>query len=150
MTVPTPTNKIVLAGRPAIIEECEIETVSGMKPGVLVTKDTTDDQIEVCTGSLYPTGVLGYEDTNMLYRPATVDTIYAVTSRAAVLSGGGFIFYGWMAAEASADVKKGDPLVPGAAGALLTGATDGKVRFYAAESKTSNGALQRLKVEMVG
>ncbi len=147
--VSTPVNKIIIAGRSSITEEKEVETATGMKPGVLVKKGSTDDEVVVCTGSDYPTGILGYEDTSPLDRPANIDTLYTVNKRAKVHSGGGFIFYGWMAAEASADVVKGDPLVPGADGGLVKGTTDAKVRFYAAESKSSGGALQRLKVEMV-
>lgn len=147
--ISTPVNKIVIAGTPSIIEEQDITTATGMKPGVLVKKGSTDDGIVVCTASDYPTGVLGYEQTSQLDRPADIDTLYTVNKRAKVLSGGGFIFYGWLAAAAAADIVKGDPLVPGAAGTLDKGTTDAKVRFYAAESKTSSGAIQRLKVEMV-
>ncbi len=147
--VSTPVNKIIIAGRPAITEEKEVETATGMKPGVLVKKGSTDDEIVVCTGSDYPTGVLGYEDTSPLDRPANIDTLYTVNKRAKVHSGGGFIFYGWLAAAAAADIVKGDPLVPGADGSLDKNTTAGKVRFYAAESITSGGALKRMKVEMV-
>jgi len=147
--ISTPVNKIIIAGRPSITEEKEVETATGMVPGVLVKKGTTDDEVVVCTASDYPTGVLGYEETSPLDRPATIDTAYTVNKRAKVHSGGGFIFYGWLAAAASANVTKGDPLVPAADGAVDKGTTDAKVRFYAAESTTSGGALKRIKVEMV-
>jgi hypothetical protein len=84
-----PTNKLVAAGKPPIVQEFKIETVANMYPGRLVKKGTNQDDIAVGgIGGAY--GWLGHEHTRPDYRPSDVDTIYKVGDFASVLKGGGF------------------------------------------------------------
>jgi len=110
-----PTNKILVAGNP-LIQELKIETVANCYPGRLVKKGSSDAQIVVNTAAGMAVGVLGYEQANDKYKPATVDTIYVVNDFVPVLNGGGFVYVGRLASGES--VSKGDPLVAAANGEL--------------------------------
>ena len=146
--IPDPTSKIILAGTPARSFEAKVETATGVKPGTLVKKGSTDDDIVVCTASDFPVGVIGFEETAPLQRPADIDTAYTKNTRAKVHSGGGFTFYGWLGKTEADDVVFGEPLVPTDDGCLATGTSSGKAMFFAAESKASSTAAARIKVEM--
>jgi hypothetical protein len=107
-------NKIRLAG-PFQSREKYVETATDMYPGRLVKRGTTDNDVVVNTdGSAVSYGFLGYEDTAIPFRPATVDTIYATDDRAKVLFGPGMIVVGSLAA--SQTIIMGDKLVAAAAG----------------------------------
>ena len=109
------TDKIVLAGN-RMSAEFEIETVTTMYPGRLVKGGSTDNEIVVGTDGAVSYGWLGYEDTPIMYRPATIDTIYNVNDRAAVVFGPGIILRGLLAN--GDDVIMGDKLTGTAAGAV--------------------------------
>lgn len=162
----TPTDKIVLAGNAETGEELNVETNTGMIPGVLCKYGTTDDDVIVGDASTAPIGVLGYERTALLFRPMdatssyyTMDGTYAqssstVNSRAFVHQATDLAWYGWWAANdgTSAGVKKGDLLYPAASGQLsLSAGSGGAARAYAValESKSSSTSAQRLKVQRV-
>jgi len=162
----TPTDKVILAGNAETGEELNVETNTGMIPGVLVQKGTTDDDIVVGDASHAPAGVLGYEKTSMLFRPMdatgsyyTMDGTYAassatVNSRAFVHQATDLAWYGWWAANdgAAGALIKGAVLYPAANGQLsLTAGSGGAARAYAValESKSSSTSAQRLKVERV-
>ena len=162
----TPTDKIILGGDAELGEELNVETNTGMIPGVLVKGGTTDDDIVVCTNDTAPAGVLGYEKTSMLFRPMdatssyyTMDGTYAqssatVNSRAFVHQATDLAWYGWWAANdgAAGALIKGAVLYPAASGQLsLSAGSGGAARAYAValESKSSSTSAQRLKVQRV-
>jgi hypothetical protein len=165
----TPTDKLILAGNQETGEELNVQTATGMIPGVLVIGGTTDDDIIVGTAALGPVGVLGYEKTTMLYRPKdsggayfTMDGTYAATtatapSRAFVHQATDLAWYGWLiggdasgATTGHPTVLKGEVLYPAANGMLsLTPGSGSGARAYAwaLESKASSASAQRLKVQ---
>jgi len=108
------SNKIVLDGYP-IWDEVKIETAAGCYPGRLVKKGTTDGQAVVNTAAGMAMGWLGYEKTQDLYKPATVDTIYKVNDFASLVKGD-IILVARLAEGES--VARGDPLVAAANGEL--------------------------------
>jgi len=109
------TDKIVLAGN-RISSEYEVETATTMYPGRLVKKGSTDNEIVVGTDGAVALGWLGYEDSPVMYRPATIDTIYSAADRAAVVFGPGIILRGLLAN--GDDIIMGDKLTGTAAGAV--------------------------------
>ena len=111
----TATDKIVLAGN-RMSAEYEVETATTMYPGRLVKKGTTDNEIVVGTDGAVSLGWLGYEDTPVMYRPTTIDTIYSAADRAAVVFGSGIILRGLLAN--GDDIIMGDKLTGTAAGAV--------------------------------
>jgi hypothetical protein len=162
----TPTDKIVLAGNAETGEDLNVQTATGMIPGVVVQKGSTDDDIVVGDASHSPIGVLGYERTSMLFRPMdatgsyyTMDGTYSATVaskpvRAFVHESPDLAWYAWWKASdgTSAGVIKGDSLYPGANGQLtLTQGSGGAARVFAValESKASSTVAQRLKAERV-
>jgi hypothetical protein len=134
-----PNNKIVAGGNP-LVQELKIETATNMYPGRLVKKGTNDDDIVVNTAGGNALGWLGYEQTNPVFMPTDVDTIYAQNDMAAVLNGGHFYVVGRLAS--GQNVTKGTPLV-GAANGELTAATALTVGTGAVAvlSSAANGAI---------
>lgn len=111
-----PSNKIVVGGKPPLVQELKIETVANMYAGRLVQKGTNQDDMKVGgIGAAY--GWLGYEQSNPGFRPADVDTIYTVDDMAAVLKGGGFAILASLAASFS--VKKNDKVANWANGQVM-------------------------------
>ena len=84
------TDKIVLAGSPITVEKT-IETVANMYPGRLVKMDTGAYQVEVNDTDDNAYGWLGYEQTSVMNRPATIDTIYEVDKEVGIIVGGDII-----------------------------------------------------------
>lgn len=109
------TDKIVLAGN-RMSAEFEVETETSMYPGALVMAGSTNNEMVVNTAGAVAYGWLGYEDTPIMYRPANIDTIYAVNARAAVVFGPGIILRAKLAN--GTNIVMGDRLVGTAAGAL--------------------------------
>lgn len=90
-----PANQIVLDSRCGMSSITKkVQTATNMYAGRLVMHGTADNQIVVNdgTGPLY--GWLGYEQTAKKYRPADVDTIYVISSHAAVIWGPGMRLVG--------------------------------------------------------
>lgn len=162
----TPTDKVILAGNAETGEELNVETNTGMIPGVLCKYGTTDDDIIVGTNDTAPIGVLSYERTALLFRPMdaagayyTMDGTYAqssatVNSRAFVHQATDLAWYGWWKASDGAvgALVKGAVLYPAASGQLsLSAGSGGAARAYAValESKSSSTSAQRLKVQRV-
>jgi len=113
-----PADKIICWGKPPIVVEREIETATSMYPGRLVKKGTTANEVVVATpATAMVVGWLGYEDTAIAYREASVDTIYTVNARAAVLQGGGFGIVGSLTPNVA--VEMGDMLAPWTSGELI-------------------------------
>jgi len=110
-----PVNKIVLSGHVQSVE-LEVETETNMYPGRYVMHGTTNNEVVVSDGTAIVYGFLGYEQTPIMYRPATVDTIYAVNARAAVLNGPGVVFVAMR--KASETILMGDKLQAAADGEL--------------------------------
>ncbi|WP_342303636.1 hypothetical protein [Methanolobus sp. ZRKC5] len=110
-----PANKIVAGGKP-LEQELKIETDTNMYPGRLVKRGTNDDDMVVNTAAGPALGWLGYEQTNPVFMPTDVDTIYAQNDMAAVLYGGGFLIVGRLAS--GQNVTKGTRLVAAANGEL--------------------------------
>jgi len=100
----------------SIVNYYNIETVSGMYPGAVVKRDTTDHDIEVCGADGSATGILGYGACNGPDKPATRDTIYLVGAEAPVHTGGGFYARVRISSQA---YTQGDPLAPGDAGIMI-------------------------------
>lgn len=144
-----PNNKIVAAGTP-LVQELKVETNTTMYPGRLVKKGTGDDEIVVSTDTtgVASIGWLGYEQTAPIYRPETVDTMYAADDMVAVLNGGGFVIVASLAAGQS--VNKEDALTSTAAGELkaITATTDEAVA-YAEETVNATGAAADIMVRSV-
>lgn len=115
-----PNNRIIVAGDP-LVQELTIETATEMYPGRLVKKGTADSDIVVNTAGGKAIGWLGYEQTNPVYRPEDVDSIYEKDASVAVLNGGKFYPVASLANGES--VNKGDPLV-GAANGQVKAASD--------------------------
>ena len=84
------TDKIVLAGTPITVEKT-IETVANMYPGRLVKMDTGAYQVEVNDTDDNVYGWLGYEQTSVMNRSATIDTIYEVDKEANIIIGGDIV-----------------------------------------------------------
>lgn len=107
------TNKIVLAGFRQTVE-LEIETVANMYPGRVVKVGSTDNEMVVGAADALSMGWLSYEDTPVMYKPATIDTIYKVNDRAAYVFGPGIIVVA--SRKANETIVMGDKLVPAADG----------------------------------
>lgn len=120
MGVEKPTNKIIAGGTP-LTQELKVETATNMYPGRLVKKGTNADDIVVNDSTTAFIGWLGYEGTNPVFRPDTVDTIYTINSQAAVHNGGGFYVVASLASGQS--VAKGAKLIPTAAGEVKAATT---------------------------
>ena len=118
--VKKPNNRIIAAGNP-LVQELSIETATEMYPGRLVKRGTADSDIVVNTAGGKAIGWLGYEQTNPVYRPDDVDSIYEKDTFAAVLNGGKFYPVASLASGES--VNKGDPLV-GTANGQVKAASD--------------------------
>lgn len=110
-----PVDKIVISGHRQSVE-MEIETVADMYAGRAVQHGSTNNEVIVGTAGALTYGWLGYEDTPVMYRPATVDTIYKVNDRAAVIHGPGMILVA--SRKASETIVMGDKLICDAAGQL--------------------------------
>lgn len=134
-----PTNKIVAGGTP-LVQELKVETATNMYPGRLVKRGTNDDDIVVNTEGGNALGWLGYEQTNPVFMPTDVDTIYAQNDMVAVLNGGHFYVVGRLAS--GQNVTKGTPLV-GAANGELAAAVGLTVATGATQvtSSAANGAI---------
>jgi len=129
-----PTNAIVLDSQNLHTQQMKIETVDNCYPGRLVKKGTNDDDVQVCTAATDAViGWLGYEQTSKKYRPATVDTIYVVNDKAAVINGPGIVLVATL--EIGASVSKGSRLKMGAIGGL-SGGTDGTDHIVAIAEET--------------
>lgn len=111
-----PLNTILVQGIPEE-EEKVIETVANCYPGRFVAHGNGDNDVLVCTASLRPIGILGWEQTSAHYRPADRDTIYVVNDRAKVLRGPGVIVMASLASGQNV-TKLGTKLVVTAAGEL--------------------------------
>jgi hypothetical protein len=136
-----PTNKIVAAGKPLVME-LNVETATNMYPGRLVIKGTNDNEVKVCGAAGISVGWLGYEQvTNAGYMPTDVNTIYAAGAQAPVLYGGGFVVVASLAENNI--IVKGDRLVAAANGevskaaAAVTIAGDTDVKSSAAAAPIS-------------
>jgi hypothetical protein len=110
------TDKIVLAGEPITVEKT-IETVANMFPGRLVKMDTGAYEIEVNDTDDNVLGWLGYEQTAVMHRPATIDTIYEVDKKAHVIIGGDIVIRARLASGQNVT----------AIGTKLTAAADGEL-----------------------
>jgi hypothetical protein len=84
----TPNNKVLVAGTP-VIQGLKVRgTLTEMKPGRFVIRDTTDAECSIAgAGALNAIGVLGYEQAHSAYKPANVDTAYGTGAEAPILSG---------------------------------------------------------------
>jgi hypothetical protein len=109
------TDKIVLAGHRQSVE-LEVEVAATMYPGRVVKGGTTNNEMVVGAADALSMGWLSYEDTPVMYRPATIDTIYAAADRAAYVFGPGMIVVASLLYEQ--EIVMGDKLVPAAAGQL--------------------------------
>lgn len=110
-----PVNKIVVAGDRSSTEK-EVETATNMYAGRLVMHGTTNNEVVVSDGTVKVYGWLGYEETPIMYRPATVDTLYEAGDRAAVIRGPGMIIVG--SRKGGETIVMGDKLQAAAAGQL--------------------------------
>ena len=111
-----PTNAIVKDNTGIRVTSAEVENATNMYAGRLVIQGTDDDDITVCGAGGDAVGWLGYEQTAKKWRPATVDTIYTATAKAAVIWGPGIVLV--------ASLKSGENVVKGA---RLCAAASGEV-----------------------
>jgi hypothetical protein len=110
-----PINKIVLSGSVQSVE-MEVENATNMYPGRLVMHGATNNEVVVSDGTAIVYGWLGYEQAAVMYKPATVDTIYVAGDRAPVIHGPGMILVG--AKAGSQTIVMGDKLQAAADGLL--------------------------------
>lgn len=108
------TNKIVLAGYGASVE-MEAEEAS-MKPGMLVKRGSTVNEVKIGTDATVNYGWLGYENSPAMWKPANIDTAYAINARVSVISGPGMVLRAIR--KASETIIMGDKLVGDASGEL--------------------------------
>jgi len=119
-----PSNEVLITGRPLVIE-LKLETATGVHPGMLVTRDSSGTNIEVCDATEKPIGWVGYGQAHPNYLPTNIDTDYAVNSFVPILFGGNFVISGIVASTGDVDI--GDYVIP---------AADGEVSEAAAISGT--------------
>jgi len=113
-----PANAIMLDSLNMHTTTKNVETADNVYPGRLVMHGTNDDDIVVCDGSTeYPVGWAGYEQTSKKYRPTTVDTVYVVSDKIAVIWGPGIKLVGRLALTGAA-VYPGTRLTYAPAGCL--------------------------------
>lgn len=110
-----PVDKIVLSGMVHSVE-LEVENNTNMYPGRLVMHGATNNEVVVSDGTAIVYGWLGYEQAAVMYKPATVDTIYTAADRAPVIHGPGMVLVGMRAANQT--IVMGDKLQAAAAGEL--------------------------------
>jgi hypothetical protein len=108
-----PVGKIAIAGHRQTVE-MNVETAADMYPGRLVQHGSTNNDVIVGTAGALSYGWLVYEDTPIMYRPKTVDTVYNVLDRAAVMHGPGMILVG--SRKGGVTIVMGDKLICAAAG----------------------------------
>lgn len=109
-----PTGAIV-ANPKAItfIREKEVETATGMYPGVLVKKGSTAAEVVVNdTSANEVEGWLGYEQASLDDRPATIDTVWTVNKSAPILNGPGMVIRGKLSGVNTITI--GESLAPAA------------------------------------
>jgi hypothetical protein len=113
-----PANDVIQgAAKNGLQEQLKIgsnASAAQMLPGRLVSRDNGDYDVKEGSALLSPVGWLGYEGTN--FKPATIDTAYAVADDAMVYNGGGF--------RVRASLAKGCSVVKGN---LLANWTNGQV-----------------------
>lgn len=107
-------SKLVLAGHAQSVE-MELEEAA-MYAGMLVKIGSTDNEVKINDAATLAYGWLGYEKSPIMYRPASLDTAYAINDRAAVLHGPGMILRAILAN--GTNVVAGNKLVGTAGGAL--------------------------------
>lgn len=113
------TNKIIIAGHGSSVE-AEAEEAS-MMPGMLVKIGSTVNEVKIGTEATVNYGWLGYENAPTMWKPANIDTAYAVNARVPVISGPGMVLRALLAAgqgDGGTDVKSGNKLVGTSGGAL--------------------------------
>jgi hypothetical protein len=108
-----PVNKIVLSGDVQSVE-MEVQDATNMYPGRLVMHGDTNNEVLVSDGTAIVYGWLGYEQAAVMYKPATVDTIYVAQDRAPVIHGPGMILVAMR--KASETIVMGDKLQAAADG----------------------------------
>lgn len=131
------TNKIVLAGHRSSVEK-EVEE-AGMKPGMLVKRGSSDNEVLKGTEATVNYGWLGYEDSPAMWKPKDIDTAYAVNARAAVINGPGMVLRAIR--KASETVIMGDKLV---------GDADGELKKWVPvhDTDAADGTTQEMVVAM--
>jgi predicted NAD/FAD-dependent oxidoreductase len=87
-----------------------------MYPGRVVKGGSTNNEMIVGAADALSMGWLSYEDTPVMYRPATIDTIYKVNDRAAYVFGPGMVVVASLLYQE--EIVMGNKLVPTAAGQL--------------------------------
>jgi hypothetical protein len=110
MIYPTPVNRIVVQGM-TLFSEFNAGA-STIKPGYLVMKGSTDDDVLICDGSTHnPTGWAGYEQASPDYKPANISTAYNTGDRLPVVSCKGGLVLATLAT--SQTIVNGDALACG-------------------------------------
>ena len=112
-------NSVVQGGSPKL-DTRELEVAAGVYPGSCLQKGTNANDVVACTAGAKAIGWAGYNETNALNRPATIDTIYVVDSLVGMVYGGGFSLRARLAN--GQNVEEGQALVPTAAGELTAAA----------------------------
>lgn len=114
-----PVNKVFLSGDRQTVEMGLEE--AAMVPGMLVKIGTTNNEVKINDGTTLAYGWLSYEDSPVMYKPANIDTAYAVNARAAIAHGPGCVLRALLGAgqgSGGTGVVAGNKLVGMAGGAL--------------------------------
>lgn len=124
----------------AVVREFQVETATGMYPGVLVKKGSTAAEVVVNdTSSNECVGWLGYEQASLDDRPDTVDTIWTINKSAPVLNGPGMMVRAWLSGVNTVTI--GEALRPAAYRGSLDEGTPGTDNIVAiALQDVSNAA----------
>jgi hypothetical protein len=115
----TPIGKITTRGVPRVISERNVETVADVYPGKLLKQGTTQWDVAVADGDSPVVGWAGYEHTSVNYRKDNFTTIYTVDDKIAVIRGGKFSIYAWLAPGPQAN--QGDVVFSWGVGQVVTG-----------------------------
>jgi hypothetical protein len=129
----TPVDKIFISGHRQSVE-MGLEEAS-MYPGMLVMHGTTNNDVKINTGASIAYGWLSYEDSPLMWRPANIDTAYAISARAGIVHGPGAVL--------RAILANGDNVVMGD---LLVGTSGGELKKWAPIVDTGSGGATEEQV----
>jgi hypothetical protein len=131
LTLPT-QNTIYVAGKAPIVFEARTSSAN-VQPGMLLKKGTNAFDVDVCAAGDDPIGWAAYDETDIRYKPADIDTAYAEYDLISVLAGRGFVIRGILITGENASLYD-----------MLTAATGGKVKVAATMTVAEDAATHHI------
>ena len=138
-----PVAKLVNRGEPVIQTE-KILTATA-KAGMLAVIDGNDYKCKPSNGIDIPVGFIGYEQTDLKYRPSDYETAFVTGNVVMVLAGGNFEIYAPVAAAQT--IALGTKLADNGDGMLKVAGASDKIVARALETKTTTTAGERVAGE---